>query len=207
MNGRLCLRFQGEYEENDGWRFIINLTKGWHRTWAKLYRGVKELNQETANQNRTIRRVTTAATTTTTTAAAAAVKNSISERNKRSKTERTEQLAPNCQHPSPQKIPGNEKATCQTSSSSLSLTPSTFSFYLLFASSSLWRVRAGCHDSFSTPSPSVRCRQRWVCTPLPQSLLHSVYLSSSSLVFLCSVLNGLNEDMLLKGSSFECTPV
>lgn len=45
--------------------------------------------------------------------------------------DRAEQLAPNCQHSSPQKIPGNEKATCPTSSSSLSLTHTTFSFYPL----------------------------------------------------------------------------
>jgi len=97
----------------------------------------------------------------------------------------------------------NEKATCQTSSSSLSQTPFSFPPFLppppprpACAASHLSVTERGLPWQFQhSVYFARRRRQRWVGTPAPQTLLHSVYFSSSSW-FLRSVLNGLNGDML-----------
>lgn len=127
-----------------------------------------------------------------------------------------EELAPNCQHLSPLKTPGNEKATCQTSSSSLSLAPFSSSapfpppFFFFFASSSLWRLIPLCRRAMQggwrwggggvgaamTASALRTALALSLHSFNHKTLLHSVYLSSS-FSSLCSLLNGLNEDMLL----------
>lgn len=112
--------------------------------------------------------------------------NSSSERTEhyQLETERREQLAPNCQHGSPQKTPLNEKATAPLFHH---LPLVSLCFFLLCSSSSpVWRLTALCHRArlpwqfqHSVSVSFRRRRQRWVCTPPPQTLLHSVYFCSS----------------------------
>lgn len=76
------------------------------------------------------------------------------------------------------KLPLNEKAPCQTSSSSISITPFSFSVSTAFASYRSVTKRGLLWQFEHSVSISSACRQqRWVCTPLPQSLLHSVSFS------------------------------
>lgn len=76
------------------------------------------------------------------------------------------------------KLPLNEKAPCQTSSSSISITPFSFSVSTAFASYRSVTERGLLWQFEHSVSISSACRQqRWVCTPLPQSLLHSVSFS------------------------------
>lgn len=99
------------------------------------------------------------------------VKESSGDHISRSEGREAAQLAPNCQHLSPQKILLNKKATCQTRSSS----PPLLSLRFPVSSVTALSPNEACHDSLR----SVRRQQCWVCTPSPHLLLHSVYFSWS----------------------------
>lgn len=130
------------------------------------------------------------------------LENSISERNRLRKTERTEELAPNCQHPSPQKKkkPANEKATCQASSSSLSRN----SLHFLCLPRFLCDGQGGWLPWQFQHSVSL-------CAPPALLSRHSFTANASSFCLFLPVLyfsprapylKGLNEDMLLNGGAF-----
>lgn len=117
---------------------------------------------ETVNQQwtRTIRLLKTAATT----ASRAAKVEGFSVRG-------TAQLAPNCQHLSPQKIALNKKATCQTRSFSFLLTSFTFSLPPVLE---LWRL---CHP---TGAAMTVWALRLLRMPLAPLTLHSFTAVTSS---------------------------
>lgn len=138
--------------------------KEWTRTSTPTPEQM-HLNKKKVNQNRRMRPVTTATTPSTTT------------------TEWRKQLAPNCQHLSPQKIPLNEKATCQTSSSSLSLTPFRFSLFLppLLLHLLVSSVTAPGSLSPSEAAMTVSAiRLRLLRTPAAALSLHSFATNTSS---------------------------